>query len=294
MQAKLTLEALNDSSLGVFAAALGDVFEHAPWIAEGAHARRPFGTVAALHAAMLAALAAASPEAVTGFLNNHPDLAGPASRAGSLTAASEREQAIAGLDELTPEAAALLTGRNAQYRARFGFPFIICVRRHTHGSIFAEFERRLGGDADSERAAALAEIGRITALRLVDRVDGPGAPKVYGRLSTHLLDTARGSPAAGVPIRLLVIAADGSTRLIGEALTDADGRTPQPLISAKPVPVGTYELRFAIGDYIARQGNAGGRFLDVVPVRFYVAEPEAHYHIPLLFTPWSYSTYRGS
>jgi 2-oxo-4-hydroxy-4-carboxy-5-ureidoimidazoline decarboxylase len=289
------LDVLNHTGPGEFAAALGDIFEHAPWVAESAYSRRPFATVAALHEAMLAAPAAASPEAVTGFLNNHPDLAGPAARAADLTAASEQEQSIAGLDALTPEATARLAGWNAQYRERFGFPFIICVRRHTHDSIFAEFARRLAGDPEAERRAALSEIGRITALRLCDRVDGPGKPAIHGRLTTHLLDTASGSPAAGVDVRLFVLADDGSARLVAAARTDADGRTPQPLIAARPIPIGTYELRFAIGPYLAqRSGGVARPFLDIVPIRFGVAEPEAHYHVPLLFTPWSYSTYRGS
>ena len=120
-------------------------------------------------------------------------------------------------------------------------------------------------------------------------------PKIHGRLSTHLLDTARGSPAAGVEVRLVVLSADNAPQQIAEAITDADGRTPQPLISGRPIPTGTYELHFHIGDYIEQQSAPPSpRFLDIVPVRFHVAEPEAHYHIPLLFTPWSYSTYRGT
>jgi 2-oxo-4-hydroxy-4-carboxy-5-ureidoimidazoline decarboxylase len=294
MQAAFTLDALNDLGPSEFAAALGDIFEHAPWVAERACQRRPFATVTALHEAMLASLAAAPAEAVTGFLNNHPDLAGPASRVQPLTAASQQEQSIAGLDALTQEDTARLAGWNAHYRKRFGFPFIISARRHTHGSIFAEFERRLAGEPEAERRAALGEIARITALRLFDRVDGPGKPKVHGRLSTHLLDTARGCPAAGVAVQLFVLSDDGAARLIAEAVTDADGRTPQPLVAGRPVPIGTYELGFSIGDYLVRQDSGARPFLDIVPVRFGVAEPEAHYHIPLLFTPWSYSTYRGS
>jgi 2-oxo-4-hydroxy-4-carboxy-5-ureidoimidazoline decarboxylase len=294
MHAAFTLDALNDMRPGEFVTALGDIFEHAPWVAEFAYQRRPFATVTALHQAMLAGLAAASMEKVTGFLNDHPDLAGPASRKQRLTAASAWEQAIAGLDALTQEDTARLARWNAQYRERFGFPFLICARRHTHSSIFAEFERRLAGEPEAERRAALVEIARISALRLVDRVDGPGKPEVHGCLSTHLLDTARGRPADGVAVQLFVLSDDGPARRIAEAVTDADGRTPRPLVAGRPVPIGTYELRFSICDYLVRQGSGARSFLDIVPVRFGVAEPEAHYHIPLLFTPWSYSTYRGS
>ncbi len=193
----LALAALNTMPPAGFAAALGDIFEDAPWVAEGAAAHRPFATVAELHDAMLVVLAAAPPEAVAGFLNHHPDLAGPAARMPQLTAHSSDEQAGAGFDELTPEETSRLVRWNAEFRARFGFPFIICVRRHTQASIFAEFARRFAGDPETERRAALDEIARITALRLAARVTGVGMPKVHGELSTHLLDTARGRPAAG-------------------------------------------------------------------------------------------------
>ena len=114
-------------------------------------------------------------------------------------------------------------------------------------------------------------------------------PPVHGRLSTHLLDTTHGLPAAGVPIELYVLSADGSAALVAEAISNADGRTTAPLVSGRPIPNGTYELRFSLGAYLS-----GAGFLDVVPIRFKTTEPEAHYHVPLLFTPWSYSTYRGS
>jgi 2-oxo-4-hydroxy-4-carboxy-5-ureidoimidazoline decarboxylase len=289
-----TLAALNKMAQAGFAAALGNIFEHAPWVAEGAASRRPFGTVTDLHDAMLAVLAAATPESVIGFLNSHPDLAGPAARTPPLTAHSKDEQAGAGLGELTPEETTRLARWNAEYRARFGFPFIICVRRHTRASIFAELSRRLAGQPEIERRTALDEIARITALRLATRVRGEGMPKVHGKLSTHLIDTARGRPAAGVKVELFVLADDGSTRLVAAAVTGADGRTQAPLIEAQPVPIGTYEARFSLGLYLSDRGAERLPFLDIVPIRFTVTEPEAHYHIPLLFTPWGYTTYRGS
>jgi 5-hydroxyisourate hydrolase len=111
---------------------------------------------------------------------------------------------------------------------------------------------------------------------------------VSGRLTTHVLDVARGRPAAGVVIELW---RDGD--LIASATTNADGRTDAPLVEA--LAVGTYELRFAVGPYFADSGLAGDPpFLDVVPVAFGVADAAAHHHVPLLVAPWSYSTYRGS
>ena len=117
-----------------------------------------------------------------------------------------------------------------------------------------------------------------------------------GRLSTHVLDACGGRPAAGVAVELLELSAGGEPRLITSATTNRDGRTDQPLIGGRPLPIGSYELRFHIGDYFARLAapQSDPPFLDVVPVRFAVAEPEGHYHVPLLATPWSFSTYRGS
>ena len=290
--APIPLGRLNEMDRAEFVDALGEVFEHAPWLAEAAAARRPFATVSALHQAMLTVVGAAPADMVLQFLNDHPDLAGPNARTSPLTADSIREQAGAGLDQLSEEQNARLAQWNARYRSRFGFPFIICALRHGKDSIFAEFERRVSGDPVQERSTALAEIARISALRLVRRVAGPGMPEVYGEVSTHLLDTAAGRPGAGVPIELHAISANGTATLITRRISNADGRTDAPLIAGRPVPNGKWELRFAVGAYLAEQGTPG--FLDVVPVRFTTREPEAHYHIPLLFSPWSYSTYRGS
>jgi 5-hydroxyisourate hydrolase len=111
---------------------------------------------------------------------------------------------------------------------------------------------------------------------------------VTGALTTHVLDVARGRPARGVGIELW-----RDDVRIGEAVTGEDGRTGAPLLAA--LEVGTYELRFAVGAYFAGGDLASDPpFLDVVPVRFGIADAGAHHHVPLLVTPWSYSTYRGS
>lgn len=107
-----------------------------------------------------------------------------------------------------------------------------------------------------------------------------------GFLTTHVLDTARGRPAAGVQIELTRLA-DGE--VLRTVTTNADGRTDEPLIRAGELQAGEYELVFAVGDYFGERA-----FLDRVPVRFSIADPAAHYHVPLLVSPWSYSTYRGS
>ncbi|MGQ0674665.1 MAG: 2-oxo-4-hydroxy-4-carboxy-5-ureidoimidazoline decarboxylase [Rhodospirillales bacterium] len=278
-----------------FVAALGTVYEHAPWVADAAFASRPFTGIAGLHAAMADAIRGAAANRRLALVKGHPALAGKAARAGALTAESAAEQSSAGLDRLSEAEYARFHTLNDAYEARFGFPFIVCARRHGKESILREFERRLGNSPDAELRAALEEILRIGALRLDERVHAPDRLKVHGRLSTHVLDAHGGRPAAGVAIELVELA-DGGARTVARAATNADGRTDQPLIQGRPVPIARYELRFAIGAYFAGQGTkqADPPFLDVVPVRFAVAEPESHYHVPLLATPWSYTTYRGS
>lgn len=116
------------------------------------------------------------------------------------------------------------------------------------------------------------------------------------RLSTHVLDTVNGRPAAGVRVTLDRIEPDGTRRRIVEATTNADGRTDQPLMSGDAFQTGSYELAFAIGAYFRGLGTTlpEPAFLDIVPIRFGIADPDGHYHVPLLASPWSYSTYRGS
>jgi len=115
-------------------------------------------------------------------------------------------------------------------------------------------------------------------------------------LTTHVLYTARGRPASGVAIELHALAADGARTLIASATTNADGRTDAPLIGAAEARVGVFELTFHVGAYFRAQGAPTPEppFLDLVPVRFAIADSSAHCHVPLLVTPWSYSTYRGS
>ncbi|MFI4998536.1 MAG: 2-oxo-4-hydroxy-4-carboxy-5-ureidoimidazoline decarboxylase [Reyranellales bacterium] len=291
----VTLADLNQMAPTAFAVAVGETFELAPWVAEAAHAKRPFPTVTGLHAAMMGAVRAAPPEMQLAFLRQHPDLAGKAARAGAITDDSQSEQASVGLDTLTEEEFARFHRLNDAYKAKFGFPFIVCVRRHTRDSILAQFERRLTNHAAGEFATALQEVFFITRLRMAAKVTGEGMPRVAGRLSTHVLDTHAGRPAAGVAIELFELAGERAHR-IASAVTNSDGRTDQPLIGGRPLPIGRYELRFAVGDHFRSRGIECGDppFLDVVPLRFSIGEPEGHYHIPLLCTPWSYSTYRGS
>lgn len=114
-----------------------------------------------------------------------------------------------------------------------------------------------------------------------------------GTLSTHVLNTAEGIPGQGVRIELWRM--EGAPELVGSAVTNADGRPEGPLLPAGAFRAGRYELRFHVGDYFAARGLAAEpRFLDVVAVSVGLAAGVAHYHVPLLCSPWSYSTYRGS
>ena len=292
----VTLDDLNRMDQSAFVAALGDIFEHAPWVAEATHNGRPFPSLQALHEAMTTAVRGAGDARQMTLISAHPDLAGKAAREGTMTADSEHEQSSAGLDRLSEDEIAAFHRLNNAYREKFGMPFIICVRRHGKGSILRQFEHRLGNDAATERDAALTEIFRIVALRLDQRVAAPDRLRVHGRLSTHVLDTYSGRPASGVAIEFFEVASWGEPHLLSRAITNADGRTDRPLIAEQPIPIAQYELRFGIGEYFARQAISATDppFLGVVPIRFAVAEPEAHYHVPIIVTPWSYSTYRGS
>ncbi|MDE1972222.1 MAG: 2-oxo-4-hydroxy-4-carboxy-5-ureidoimidazoline decarboxylase [Hyphomicrobiales bacterium] len=291
----ISLDTLNAADRKTFVAALGEVSELAPWVAEDAYAARPFAGIAALYAAMTEVVRKAPEAKVRALIEGHPDLAGKAAREGKLTADSTAEQAAAGLDRLSEEEFAAFHRLNDAYRKKFAMPFIVCVRRHGKESILREFERRLQNGAPAERAAALGEVLRIAALRLDARVTGPDRLKVHGHLSTHVLDTHGGGPAQGMAIELCEIGVGGARTLV-RTVTNADGRTEKPLLSGTPIPIAAYELRFAVGAYFAsrRTPTADPPFLDIVPVRFSVAEPEGRYHVPLLVTPWSYSTYRGS
>ncbi|MFG6284520.1 2-oxo-4-hydroxy-4-carboxy-5-ureidoimidazoline decarboxylase [Sphingomonas sp. S6] len=141
------------------------LFEHSPWVEARADAQPSSGD---RHADLMAVVAAANGEERLALIRAHPELAGKAAIDGTLTRASAAEQASAGLDRLTPAEFARFHDLNARYRARFGFPFIICVRLTDKAGILAAMEARLANDPDSEIAAAIDEIGKITRLRLED------------------------------------------------------------------------------------------------------------------------------
>jgi 2-oxo-4-hydroxy-4-carboxy-5-ureidoimidazoline decarboxylase len=290
------LSDLNTYSKSDFVTTLGNVFEYSPWIAEQTVAARPFAGVTALFAAMKAAVDRAPSELRLALIKAHPDLASKTQRAAGLTAESDAEQNSVGLDSLSDAEYTAFERANDAYRSKFGFPYIVCVRRQTKASILRDFERRLPNDASAEMQTSIEEICRIAALRLDQLVASDDKLKVHGRLSTHVLDTHGGKPAAGVAVVLTELSELGASRVVARTVTNSDGRTDQPLIGGRPVPIGSYELAFRVGRYFAERQvpMSDPPFLDQIPLRFSVSEPEGHLHVPLLVTPWSYATYRGS
>ncbi|MCZ8260555.1 MAG: hydroxyisourate hydrolase [Beijerinckiaceae bacterium] len=117
-----------------------------------------------------------------------------------------------------------------------------------------------------------------------------------GRLSTHVLDTAHGCPAAGMRIEVLEARSGGGWDKIADLMTNADGRTDTPVLSGEAFRTGSFQLRFHVADYFRGRGVTlpDPPFLDIVPLHFGMAEPDGHYHVPLLCSPYAYSTYRGS
>ncbi len=172
----MTLDELNGLDEPAFVQALAGVYEHSPWVPARIAAHRPFPTVDALARAMSDTVAAAGRAEQDALIAAHPDLAGRLARAGEIADASRAEQSGLGLDRLSDTDYERFDRLNRAYRARFGFPFIIAVRRHTRASVLAAFEERLRNGVDTERRTALAEIDAIARLRLEGQGDARGMP----------------------------------------------------------------------------------------------------------------------
>jgi 2-oxo-4-hydroxy-4-carboxy-5-ureidoimidazoline decarboxylase len=159
---------LNSADRTAFTAVLGHLFEHSPWVAEETWPKRPFASAEALHAALCATMRGASRDRQLALIRTHPDLAGRLAQQKQLTAESTREQASAGLDRLTDAELASFTQQNDAYKAKFGFPFIICARLNAKAAILSAMQTRSGNAPDVEFATALGEIEKIAWLRLQD------------------------------------------------------------------------------------------------------------------------------
>jgi 2-oxo-4-hydroxy-4-carboxy-5-ureidoimidazoline decarboxylase len=169
----LSLNQINVASAVEFSRAFGAVYEHSPWIAERAFAMKPpggFASRAQVHAALVATVQSATESQKLTLLNAHPELAGKEAAAGSLTAESTAEQASAGLTAMSAADVSQLGELNAQYRQKFGFPFIIAVRNNTQSAIFGAIKSRLANSQAMELNNALMQVGEIARLRLLDLV----------------------------------------------------------------------------------------------------------------------------
>lgn len=166
----MTLADLNAAPKDAFVAALGHLFEHSPWVAEEGWAKKPFASRESLHRTLCDVVAAASCERQLALIRAHPDLAGRLAQLGQLTAASTREQASAGLNQLTPAEWGQFQDLNQRYKAKFGFPFVICARLNDRSAILASLQRRMSHASLDEQRTALAEIEKIAWLRLQDAV----------------------------------------------------------------------------------------------------------------------------
>lgn len=167
----MTLAEINALDLGAFVERLGSIVEHSPWIAKEAWPRRPFASVDALHAAIVAALMRTPVETQLVVIRAHPELAGKAAIRGEMTADSKFEQGGAGLNQCSPQEFARLSALNRAYKAKFGFPFIVAVKGLDRPAIIEQFAARLEHDRATEFAEALAQIARISRLRLATMLE---------------------------------------------------------------------------------------------------------------------------
>jgi 2-oxo-4-hydroxy-4-carboxy-5-ureidoimidazoline decarboxylase len=286
-----SIDAINRLGAEDFIRLVGPVFEQSSWVAEHTASRRPFSNREEMRRALCDTVRSATLERKLALIGAQPGLAGRAALAATLPAESPGELASAGLDKLTAEEIAQFQQQDHAYHQKFGFPFVICARLTDKAAILSAFERRMRNGLGEEIEFALEEIFKIAELRLRDLVSETAAPP---GLTSHVLDTTRGRPAVGMQIELWRLSGDGR-QLLNTVRTNADGRADPPLLNAAELRPGQYELIFFLGDYFsASTGGNEPRFLDRVPVRFGISGPAESYHIPLLCSPWAYSTCRGS
>ncbi len=286
---RITLPALNALPEDAFDAVTAPLFEDAPWVTAGLARARPFASLTALHAAALVRLHAVDDAAKDTFLRGHPMLSPAALRRG-VTAESTAEQRSAGIDGLGEADTAMLDAANAAHQARHGIPFILAVRGASLATILAAMRRRVVASVAQERAEALREVEVISWLRLLDRVEPAGT----GGISTHVLDTVRTRPGAGLDGELWHVPHDAEPRLMARFVTDGDGRS-ATMLGGGALVSGAYELRLAVAAYLAGNGAAtpDRSFLPELSVRFAVLNPEEHFHVPVLLSNGAYTAYRG-
>lgn len=284
---------------------LSGIYEHSSWVAETlfdeitdgenyTEAKDELKIVRDLFKAMSKIVDASSLENKLELLRAHPDLCAKIETMKTLTKESQIEQSSAGLDTLTDDERTQFYNFNTEYRDKFGFPFILAARNATKYTVLSAIEGRLQLGYDSEMAGAIYQVHKIAWMRLLAafKITEP-----KGFLTCHVLDTAHGCPAANMRIQLRRLTPLDKAGLISEFFTNEDGRLPGgPALKNEEFIVGTYEWLFFVDDYFAMKNTktSGVPFLNEVPLRFGIDDPDEHYHVPLLVSPWSLSTYRGS
>ena len=243
------------------------------------------------------------------LLRSHPDLCLKLDAVPDMTNESREEQGRSGLSTLTSAERIKFHELNNAYKTKFDFPFILAVRNASKYTVLSALEGRVLSTTTSieeEITCALHQVDKIAWMRLLTLVDySDGQDGHGGFLTCHVLDTANGCPAGGMRIELYKLFDNdekkgmNNVRLLLETfITNSDGRLPHgPALKGSAFDIGKYEWLFYVGDYFAKYPTSrltGTPFLDVVPLRFGLDDPTEHYHVPLLVSPWSYSTYRGS
>jgi len=262
------------------------------WAREMAGAR-PFASVDALTAAADTIWAGLDRADWLEAFSAHPKIGAglpaeaPSAKAGGSggdwSAAEQAGAASASRDVL-----ARLTEANREYEARFGYIFIVCATGKSAEQMLQLLEGRLDNDPLIEVRVAAEEQRKITRLRTAKLFDSSGE---RGRITTHVLDTSRGCPGAGMGVVLDIRSGDSWIH-VGQGTTDGNGRL-ATLTENQPMIAGDYRLTFDTGGYLRARGAADTFFPDVT-ITFTVADASAHFHVPLLLSPFGYSTYRGS
>lgn len=257
------------------------------WVAELVR-DRPYATVDELAASADRAAQSWGDAELEHALARHPRIGDRVEGGDADATASRSEQS--GMNEASDEVAAAIAAGNAEYERRFGRVFLIRAAGRSAAEMLSELRRRLRHDAAEETAEAAEQLRQIAGLRLRGAFDAlDDEPQSRGtemtsHITTHVLDAASGDPATGV--RVALATADGA--VLAEGVTDDDGRL---ALGPETLSPGGYSLAFASGDYFRELGRES--FYPSVTVSFVVGE-RAHYHVPLLLSPFAYSTYRGS
>ncbi|KAL7550427.1 hypothetical protein ACHAWF_013659, partial [Thalassiosira exigua] len=329
--AKIKINLLLSLSADDFLSHIGGIYEKTPWVvsqfydenlspaldaAAVAAAKERITDVKILFDEIKRYVRAGGREKQLALLKSHPDLClkldPPSKRSdgttggGIITQESRQEQGRAGLSTLTPEERTKFRELNDRYKDKFRFPFILAVRNASKHTVLSALEGRVNSSPEEELGCALSQVDKIAWMRLLTKVDCvEGADGHGGFLTCHVLDTADGVPASGMRVELYRYE-DGPERdgirtqqriLLKSFVTNSDGRLDGPALKGAEFREGSYEWAFYAGDYFAKHTLSrisGTPFLDVVPLRFGLDDPTEHYHVPLLVSPWSYSTYRGS